>query len=68
LTKINPYELSVYFEKKSVLVLPLLKFENSIASSGYQLNTVLGGRYRSKPIKKRFFYDLDWQPGFRKYN
>jgi hypothetical protein len=73
-SKFVPYnlqnELSVLFKKNSkenVLNVSQFKFENSIENSGNQLNTVLGGRYRSNLIKKNFFYDLDWQPGYRKY-
>ena len=62
-------DLSFGFEKKNLPVVPSFKFKNnSLQGTGYQLNTVLGGRYRSKMIKSKFFYDLDWQPGFRKYN
>jgi len=57
------------FEKKNLPAVPSFDFKNnSLQGTGYQLNTVLGGRYRSEMIKRKFFYDLDWQPGFKKYN
>jgi hypothetical protein len=57
-------DLSIGFGNKSDLAVPSF---NSIENSGYQLSTVLGGKYRSNPMKDRFFIDLGWQPGFKKY-